>query len=132
MQQHIQRSSAVFSILKEVEEVCKQQGIDQVKSGPKPQYPDSFIIGLVIIKNLLGMNSESSYLRYLAKHHGDMFITLPERSWFNRKCRKLQPMAVTMQQTIAVFLANVEVKVVLACSIPPKLLIRSSILSDVP
>ena len=118
MRQHIQRSSAVFSILKEVEEVCKQQGIDRIKGGPRPQYPDSFIIGLIIIKNLLGMNSESSFLRYLEKHHGDVLLRIPEQSWFNRKCRKLQPVAQELQSMIATFLADVEVKIVDSTPVP--------------
>jgi hypothetical protein len=118
MQQHIQRSSAVSSILAEVETVCKQQNIDQIKCGPRPQYKDSFIIGLIVIKNLLGMNSESSYLRYLAKHHGDVFITLPERSWFNRKCRNLQPTATKLQQVFAAELSDVEFKIVDSTPVP--------------
>ena len=118
MNQHIQNSSAVFSILAEVEAVCNEQGINRVKSGPRPQYSDSFIIGLMIIKNLLGMNSESSYLRYLAKHHGDDFITLPERSWFNRKCRSLQPVAHELQQTLAHALSDINTKIVDSTPVP--------------
>lgn len=118
MNHHIQRSSAVFSILMEVETVCKQQGINYIRRGPQPQYPDSFIIGLMIIKSLLGMNSESSYLRYLAKHHGDVFRTLPERSWFNRKCRKLQPICAELQHAIATLLADAEIKIIDSTPVP--------------
>lgn len=118
MNQHIQRSSAVFSILAEVETVCKQQNIDVTKRGPGPQYPDSFIISLIIIKNLLGMNSESSFLRYLAKHHGDIFLSLPERSWFNRKCRNLQPAVAELQQQLASELAKVEIKIIDSTPVP--------------
>jgi hypothetical protein len=118
MRQHIQRSSAVFSIVAEVETVCKQQGIGRKKCGPHPQYTDSFIIGLIVIKNMLGMNSESSYLRYLQKHHGDVFITLPERSWFNRKCRMLQPICEQLQQQLATILTDLDLKIIDSTPVP--------------
>lgn len=118
MNQHRQRDSAVFSILTEVETVCKQQNIDQIKRGPRPHYTDSFIIGLIIIKNLFGMNSESSYLRYLTKHHGDVFTTLPERSWFNRKCKKLRPICERLQRELAERLSGTCTKIVDSTPIP--------------
>jgi len=64
------------------------------------------------------MNSESSYLRYLAKHHGDVFITLPERSWFNRKCRFLQPVCVIIQQTIAETISDTDTHIVDSTPVP--------------
>jgi len=118
MGQHIQGSSAVLSILKEVETVCKQADIDRVKCGPEPRYPNSYIIGLIIIKNLLGMNSESSFLRYLKKHHGEVLGQVPEQSWFNRKCRKLQSTAMNLQQTIANLLGGVEIKIIDSTPVP--------------
>ena len=72
--------------------MCKSLDVDQVKRGPRPQYPDSYIITLLIIKNLLGINSESALLRHLGNNHGHVFERLPERSWFNRKARKLFPL----------------------------------------
>lgn len=118
MSNHIQRSSAVFSILAEVETVCKQHNINLVKRGPKPQYSDSFIIGLIIIKNLLGMNSESSFLRYLEKHHGTELVRIPEQSWFNRKCRKLQTVCTELQQALATLSADVDIKIVDSTPVP--------------
>ena len=64
------------------------------------------------------MNSESSYLRYLAKHHGDVFLTLPERSWFNRKCRTLQPLCEQLQQQLTLRLADSELKIVDSTPVP--------------
>jgi hypothetical protein len=81
--------SAVSCILNEVQILCKSLGVDRVKRGPKPHYPDSFIISLLIIKNLLSINSETALLRHLASNYGDIFERLPEQSWFNRKARKL-------------------------------------------
>lgn len=98
MDKHIQHTSAVFCILMEIQTVCKAYNIDRVKCGPKPEYPDSFIISLIIIKNLLGMNSESSFLRHLRNNYQTTFTKLPEQSWFNRKCKRLQAVCISMQQ----------------------------------
>lgn len=101
MDQHIQRTSGVFCILMEVQTLCQSLGIDRIKPGPKPQYPDSFIISLVIIRHLLGMNSERSFLRHLKNNHEHIFPKLPEQSWFNRKARKLQPVYSSIQTQLA-------------------------------
>lgn len=100
MVQHIQRTSGVFCILIEVQALCQALRIDQIKCGPKPQYPDSYIISLVIIRYLLGMNSERSFLRYLNNNHQTIFPRLPEQSWFNRKCRKLTRSTQLIQQQL--------------------------------
>mgnify|MGYP006302835773 CR=1 FL=1 len=84
----------------EVQTLCQSLGIDRIKPGPKPQYPDSFIISLVIIRHLLGMNSERSFLRHLKNNHEHIFLKLPEQSWFNRKARKLQPVYRSIQQQL--------------------------------
>jgi len=86
------RRNAVFCVFQEALCLCHELDIDETKRGPKPQYPDSFIIALLIIKNLLSINSESAFLRHLEKNYGDFFEQLPEQSWFNRKARKLAPL----------------------------------------
>jgi hypothetical protein len=100
MEQHIQRTSGVFCILIEVESLCQALQVNQIKCGPKPKYQDSYIISLIIIRYLLGMNSERSFLRYLTKNHSTIFTRLPEQSWFNRKCRKLTPVSIQIQQQL--------------------------------
>lgn len=100
MQQHIQCPSGVLCILIEIQTLCQAFHIDQVKSGPKPQYPDSYIISLMIIRFLLGMNSERSFLRHLNDNHAHIFPQLPEQSWFNRKCRRLQRTSQKIQQQL--------------------------------
>lgn len=100
MDKHIQYQSAVFCILIEIQTVCKAHNIDRVKCGPKPQYSDSFIISLIIIKNLLGMNSETSFLRHLRNNYQTTFTKLPEQSWFNRKSKRLQPVCMALQQQL--------------------------------
>jgi Transposase DDE domain len=100
MDKHIQYTSAVFCILIEIQTVCKAYNIDKVKCGPKPTYPDSFIISLIIIKNLLGMNSETSFLRHLRNNYQTTFARLPEQSWFNRKSKRLKSTCAVLQQQL--------------------------------
>lgn len=64
------------------------------------------------------MNSESSFLRYLEKHHGTVLVRIPEQSWFNRKCRKLQPACAQLQQSLTIHLADVEIKIVDSTPVP--------------
>lgn len=64
------------------------------------------------------MNSESSFLRYLEKHHGTVLVRIPEQSWFNRKCRKLQAVCAQLQQSLARHLADVEIKIVDSTPVP--------------
>lgn len=118
MDKHIQYQSAVLCILIEIQTVCKAYNIDRVKCGPKPQYPDSFIISLIIIKNLLGMNSESSFLRHLRNNYQTTFTRLPEQSWFNRKSKRLQPVCIVLQQELVLGHLQDRVRIVDSTPIP--------------
>lgn len=118
MDQHIQRTSGVFCILIEVQTLCHSLGIDRVKQGPKPQYPDSYVISLVIIRLLLGMNSERSFLRHLKNNHEHIFPKLPEQSWFNRKARKLQPVYQSIQQQLAMSHLQDNVRIIDSTPVP--------------
>lgn len=64
------------------------------------------------------MNSESSFLRYLANNHGDIFTTLPERSWFNRKCKQLLPVCVCLQQDFVHAFPNTALRIIDSTPIP--------------
>src|SRR5437764_5714711 len=82
-------STAVLAIVAEIQDLCNEAKIDEkVQRGPQAVYQPSFIVTILILKDLFGFSSERSFLRYLKKHHEDMFLCLPERSWFNRKARK--------------------------------------------
>jgi hypothetical protein len=118
MDKHIQYTSAVLCILIEIQTVCKAYNIDKPKCGPKPQYPDSFIISLIIIKNLLGMNSESSFLRHLKNNYQTTFTKLPEQSWFNRKSKRLQSACMALQQELVFSHLQDRVRIVDSTPIP--------------
>jgi len=118
MDKHIQPVSAVFCILIEIQTVCKAYKIDKVKSGPKPTYPDSYIISLIIIKNLLGMNSESSFLRHLKNNYQITFTQLPEQSWFNRKSKRLITVCHKLQQQLVLAHLQDDVRIIDSTPIP--------------
>jgi len=118
MDKHIQHTSAVFCILMEIQTVCKAYNIDRDKCGPKPQYPDSFIISLIIIKNLLGMNSETSFLRHLRNNYQATFTKLPEQSWFNRKSKRLQSVCESLQRELVLSHLQEQVRIVDSTPIP--------------
>ena len=83
-------STAVSAIVAEIQNLCNEAKVDErVHRGPKAVFKPSFIVTILILKNLFGFSSERSFIRYMEKHHGGMFPFLPERSWFNRKAKKL-------------------------------------------
>src|SRR3712207_1164485 len=72
-------------------DLCNEAGVDcGVRRGPEAMYPDSLYITINILKHLFGFTSEAAFLRYVGKHHHDLFPDIPERSWFNRKTRSLE------------------------------------------
>lgn len=82
--------TAVSAIVAEIQELCDEARIDEkVRRGPVAVFKPSFIVTLLILKNLYGFSSERSFLRYVTTHHIDLFPQMPERSWFNRTAKKL-------------------------------------------
>lgn len=102
----------------ETQTLCQALGIDRVKRGPKARYPDSYIISLMVIRYLLGMNSERSFLRHLRDNHAHIFPQLPEQSWFNRKCRRLSGTCRDIQQQLAMAHLQDNVRVIDSTPVP--------------
>jgi len=73
----------------------------QRKRGPDPEYPDLLIIQLVVLKSLMGINSESSFLRQIVRMAIPRLGNLPERSRFNRRARSLQVQIALVQKMLA-------------------------------
>lgn len=59
------------------------------RPGPRSQFSDSEVITLTLVAELLGLDEESAFLRYLARNHPTLFPRLPERSRYNRRRRQL-------------------------------------------
>lgn len=77
-------------IIAAIEEMCKRCQVDKVvRPGPEAEYPNSCFITLIILQHLFGFSSESSFLRFLVKLQHPGLTNVPERSWYNRKAKKL-------------------------------------------
>lgn len=84
------QNTALVDIVAAISDVCNEAKVDlAVRTGPDATYPSSLFIMILILKNLFGFTSETSFLRYLGNHHDNLFPLIPERSWFNRKAKKL-------------------------------------------
>ncbi len=59
------------------------------RPGPRSAFSDSEVITLTLVAELLGLDEESAFLRYLARNHPRLFPRLPERSRYNRRRRQL-------------------------------------------
>ena len=47
------------------------------RPGPRSQFSDSELITLTVVAELLGLDEESPFLRYLARNHPTLFPRLP-------------------------------------------------------
>ena len=95
------QSNAVSAIVAEIRGLCNEVGVDdEVRTGPAATYPNSVIITILILKNLFGFDSENSFLRFLSNHYARLFPELPERSWFNRKAKKLNGVQDAMHRRL--------------------------------
>jgi len=104
-----------------LQEVCNEARVDErIRREPKGVYPASLYLRILVLKGLFGFNSETSFLRYLAKHHTDLFPMLPERSWFNRKAKKLTDEVGQLQQLLLSKLGvdSIDIRIVDATGIP--------------
>ena len=59
------------------------------RPGPRSAFGDSEVITVAVVAELLGLDEESAFLRYLARNHPTLFPRLPERSRYNRRRRQL-------------------------------------------
>jgi len=59
------------------------------RPGPRSEFTDSEVITLTLVAELLGLDEEKRFLKYMRRHHRALFPALPERSRFNRRRRCL-------------------------------------------
>lgn len=77
-------------IIEVIEEMCKRLKVDKtIRPGPESRYSNSYFITLIILQNLFGFSSETSFLRFLATNRLPGLTAIPDRSWYNRKAKKL-------------------------------------------
>src|SRR5712692_11704170 len=59
------------------------------RPGPRSEFSDSEVITLTVVAELLGLDEEKRFLKYLRRHHLALFPQLPDRTRFNRRRRRL-------------------------------------------
>jgi len=82
-------------ILTEIEALCKEEKLlissGSPKRGRPSKYSDLQIIQMVILQNLLGFDSELSFVRFLGNLNQPIFREIPSQSQYNRRIKKLKP-----------------------------------------
>ena len=107
---------------KAVAEVCKQimatlydayfPGAEALRPGPKSRCPDSDILTISWLLELIGKDSECAGYKLVKAELSDLFSFLPERSRFNRKRRNLCHASEKLRQVLIQFLPNDEIFIV--------------------
>lgn len=104
--------TALAAIIAAIEDLCQEAKVDEeIRPGPEAIYTNSLLINILILKSLFGFSSESSFLRYLEKHHCDLFPEIPEQSWFNRKAKKLVEQEKTIHKLLLEKLSASSIKI---------------------
>lgn len=106
-------------IIAAIEEMCKRCKVDsKVRPGPAAEYPNSFFVTLIILQHLFGFSSESSFLRFLVKLQHPGLTNVPERSWYNRKAKKLVNQVEGIRLLMLYRLGAREIKIRIVDSVP--------------
>lgn len=108
--------------LKVVAKVCKQimamlydtyfPGAEALRPGPKSLCPDSDILTISWLLELIGKDSELAGYKLINAELSDLFPFLPERSRFNRKRRNLCDASEKLRQVLMHFLPNDEIFII--------------------
>ena len=103
MQKSTNTLCLIFAI---VDKFCKHLERTHRKGGPKPQITQNQILKMMVLKNLLGITSDRSYIRFLGNLGKGIFKKIPDHSWFNRKSKNLLP---TFEKFRKYLLSNLDV-----------------------
>ena len=82
------------------------------RPGPMSRCPDSDILTLAWLGELVGKDSERAWYNVVKSNLGDLFVYLPERSRFNRRRRNLCVASEKLRKALVAFLPQAEVFIV--------------------
>ncbi len=82
------------------------------RPGPTSRCPDSDILTLAWLGELIGKDSERAWYNVVKANLGDLFAHLPERSGFNRRRRNLCVASETLRKAVVAFLPQAAVFIV--------------------
>ncbi|RKU10757.1 hypothetical protein C6501_13385, partial [Candidatus Poribacteria bacterium] len=114
--------------LKAVAKVCQEivatlydtyfPGAETLRPGPKSLCPDSDILTISWLLELIGKDSELAGYKLIKAELNDLFPYLPERSRFNRRRRNLWYASEKLRQVLIQFLPDDEIFIVDSFPIP--------------
>lgn len=114
--------------LRNVAKVCKQimaklydvyfPRAETLRPGPKSRCPDSDIICIAWLLELIGKDSENAGYKMIKVELSDIFPYLPERSRFNRRRRNLCKASEKLRRILIQFLPDDDVFIVDSFPIP--------------
>ena len=84
-------------------------GAEALRPGPTSRCPDSDILTLTWVLELIGKDSELSGYKLIKAQLGHLFAYLPERSRFNRRRRNLCHASEKLRRVLIQFLPDDEV-----------------------
>ena len=93
-------------------------GVEELRPGPKSRCPDSDIICISWLLELVGKDSELAGYKMIKAACGDIFPNLPERSRFNRRRRNLCRASEKLRQILIQLLPEDDVFIVDSFPIP--------------
>lgn len=82
------------------------------RPGRNPRCPDSDILTIAWLLEYIGADSENAGYSRLKVELGELFTSLPERSWFNRRRRNLVAMSEVCRDTLRSCLPEADVFIV--------------------
>ncbi len=113
-------------ILAEVEALCKEDkllinnGCGSPARGRPSKYSHIQIIQMVVLQNLLGFDSELSFIRFLGNLRQPLFKEWPSQQQYNRRVKELKPQieSLTKELLSRLHIERSKVRIVDATGIP--------------
>ena len=70
------------------------------RPGPDSVFSDSEVSGLTLVAELIGIDREQPFLKYVRRNHHSLFPLLPERTRYNRRRRALGEVTNTLRRQL--------------------------------
>lgn len=93
-------------------------GTEELRPGPKSRCPDSDIICIAWLLEIIGKDSELAGYKMVKAELSDLFPHLPERSRFNRRRRNLCYISDKLREILTKFLPDDDVYIVDSLPVP--------------
>ncbi|MDE0635098.1 MAG: hypothetical protein OXI43_04485 [Candidatus Poribacteria bacterium] len=128
LEQYVMQLKNMERTLEAVVSVCRKimatlydhyfPGAETLRPGPTSRCPDSDILTLAWVLELIGKDSELSGYKLIKAQLGHLFLYLPERSRFNRRRRNLCHASEKLRLILIQFLPGDEIFIINSFPIP--------------